>query len=174
MLTKLSILYAKKMQQTVFLFVCLFFNAIPGSSVSKESACSAGDPGSITGSGRWPGEGNANPLQYSCLERLMDRGAWRATVHGFTRVRQDLVTKQQQHQLRQIQSRLEGLVNQTRSHASVSIHVCGTWWSLLVTLQFTARETLALRFLWQWATLLTTAHLGMVTSLATVTFKRMN
>ena len=80
------------------------------------------------------GEGNGNPRQYSCLGNPVDRGAWRATVHGVTGVRQDLVTKQQQHQLRQRQSRLEGLVNQTRSHASVSVHDCGTQWSLLVTL----------------------------------------
>ena len=49
------------------------------SLVSKESACNAGDPGSIPGSGRSPGEGNGNPLQYSCLENPMDRGAWWAT-----------------------------------------------------------------------------------------------
>ena len=54
----------------------------PSSSVSKESACSAGDLGSIPGSGRSPGEGNGNPLQYSCLENAMDRGDWPATVHG--------------------------------------------------------------------------------------------
>ena len=47
-----------------------------------ESACSAGDRGSIPGSGRSPGEGHGNPLQYSCLENPMDRGAWWATVHG--------------------------------------------------------------------------------------------
>ena len=51
-------------------------------SDSKESACNAGDPGSIPASGRCPGEGNGNPLQYSCLENSMDRGAWQATVHG--------------------------------------------------------------------------------------------
>ena len=43
------------------------------------------DTGSIPGSGRSPGEGNDNPLQYSCLENLMDRGAWKATVHGITK-----------------------------------------------------------------------------------------
>ena len=53
----------------------------------KESACSAGDPGLIPGSGRSPGEENGNPLQYSYLEKPMDRGAWQATVHGVTRVR---------------------------------------------------------------------------------------
>ena len=46
--------------------------------------------------GRSPGEGNINPFQYSCLGNHMDRGAWKATYHGFTRVRHDLTTKQQQ------------------------------------------------------------------------------
>ena len=55
---------------------------LPGGSDSKESTCNAGDPGSTPGSERSPGEGNGNPLQYSCLENSMDRGAWRATVHG--------------------------------------------------------------------------------------------
>ena len=55
------------------------------SSVGKESACSAGNPGSIPGLGRSPGEGNGNPLQYPCLENLMDRGAWWAAVHGVTK-----------------------------------------------------------------------------------------
>ena len=54
----------------------------PGGSDSKASAYNAGDPGSIPGSGRSPGEGNGNPLQYSCLENPMDREAWWATVHG--------------------------------------------------------------------------------------------
>ena len=47
----------------------------------KASACNAGDPGLIPGLGRSPGEGNGNPLQYSCLENSMDGGAWWATVH---------------------------------------------------------------------------------------------
>ena len=51
----------------------------------KESACSAGDPGLIPGSRRSPGGGHGNPLQYSCLENPMDRGAWRATVHGIAK-----------------------------------------------------------------------------------------
>ena len=55
---------------------------IPGDSNVKESACNAGDPGSIPGLGRSSGEGNGNPLQYSCLENPMDGGAWNATVHG--------------------------------------------------------------------------------------------
>ena len=53
-----------------------------GGSDSKESACNVGDLGSIPGLGRSPGEGNGNSLQYSCLEKSMDRGAWEATAHG--------------------------------------------------------------------------------------------
>ena len=53
-----------------------------GGSVSKESACNAGDLGSILGSGRSPGKRNGYPLQYSYLENSMDRGGWWATVHG--------------------------------------------------------------------------------------------
>ena len=53
-----------------------------GGSDGKASAYNAGDPGSIPGSGRSPGEGNGNPLQHSCLENPMDRGAWWAAVHG--------------------------------------------------------------------------------------------
>jgi len=59
----------------------------PYSSVSKESACSIGDLGSIPGLGRSPGEGNGNLLQYPCLENLMDTGAWWAAVHGVTKSR---------------------------------------------------------------------------------------
>ena len=56
--------------------------SFPGGSDGKESACSAGDPGSIPGLGRSPGKGNGNPLQCSCLEKSMDGGAWRATAMG--------------------------------------------------------------------------------------------
>ena len=59
----------------------------PGDSDDKESACIAGDPGSILGSGRSLGGGNGNPLQYSCLENTMDRGAWQATVYGIVKSR---------------------------------------------------------------------------------------
>ena len=58
-------------------------------SDGEESACNAGDPGSIPGLERSPGEGNGNPLQHSCLENFMDRGAWWAIVHGVTESRQD-------------------------------------------------------------------------------------
>ena len=57
-------------------------NFSPGGPDSKESACNAGDLGLIPGLGRSPGGGHGNPLQYSCLENPMDRGAWWATVHG--------------------------------------------------------------------------------------------
>ena len=56
-----------------------------GGSEVKVSACNARDLSSIPGSGRSPGEENGNPLQYSCLENLMDRGTWWATVHGITK-----------------------------------------------------------------------------------------
>ena len=56
-------------------------NGFPGSSDGKESACNVGDPSPAPGSGRSPGERHGNPLQYSCLEDSMDRGAWQATVH---------------------------------------------------------------------------------------------
>ena len=59
------------------------------------NAGDAGDAGSIPGMGRSPGGRNGNPLQYSCLANPKDRGARRATVHGFTRVRDDLLIKQQ-------------------------------------------------------------------------------
>ena len=59
-------------------------------SVGKESACSTGDPGSIPGLGRSPEEENGNPLQYPCLENLMDRGAWWTAVHGVTKSRAQL------------------------------------------------------------------------------------
>ena len=59
----------------------------PCSSVGKEYACSTGDPGSIAGLGRSPGEGNGNPLQHPCLEDLMDTGGWWAAVHGVAKSR---------------------------------------------------------------------------------------
>ena len=61
--------------------------SFPGGSHDKVSACNVGDPGSIPGLGRPPGEGNGNPLQYSYLENPMDGGAWWATVHGVAKSR---------------------------------------------------------------------------------------
>ena len=68
----------KNFPQLVVIYTVNF----PGGSDCKESACNVGDPGLIPGSGRSPREGNGNWLQYSCMENPMDRGAWRATVHG--------------------------------------------------------------------------------------------
>ena len=64
----------------------------------KNLPVNAGDVGLIPGSGRSPGGGNGNPLQYSCLENSMDRGAWQAIVHGITRVGHSLVTKPPEQQ----------------------------------------------------------------------------
>ena len=70
---------------------------IPNGSDGKETACNAGDPSLIPGSGRYPGEGNGNSLQYSCLENSMDRGTWGgrrevqggggvAAIHGLAKI----------------------------------------------------------------------------------------
>ena len=64
----------------------------PCSSVGKESVCNEGDWGSIPELERSLGEENGNPLQYSCLENPMKRGAWQATVHGVARVGHDLAS----------------------------------------------------------------------------------
>ena len=60
----------------------LTFPGFPGDSNSKESACNARKPGSISGLGRAPGKGNGSPLQYSCLKHSMERGAWWAPAMG--------------------------------------------------------------------------------------------
>ena len=71
---------------------------LPGGSVVKNLSANkgdTGDSGSISGSGRSPGGGNGNPLQCSCLENSMDRGAWQATVHGV--IKQSDTTEQPEH-----------------------------------------------------------------------------
>ena len=68
----------------------LWYAVHPRNSAVKESACNAGDTRLIPGWGRAPGGGYDNPLQYSCLENPMDRGAWQATVHGVTQNRTGL------------------------------------------------------------------------------------
>ena len=75
---------------TLFYLLSCSYTPAP-TPVGKESACNAGDLGSIPGSGRSPEEGNGNPLQYSCLENPIDRGAWQVTVRGIARVGHDLV-----------------------------------------------------------------------------------
>ena len=84
-----SLFYSKHVLSTSYINTLGF----PHSPVGKESACHAGDLGLIPGSGWSPGKGNGNPLQYSCLENPMDRGAWQATIHGVARAGHDLVTK---------------------------------------------------------------------------------
>ena len=76
----------------------------PGGSEDKASACNAGDPGTIPGLGRSPGEGNGNPLQYSCPENPMGRGAWQATVHGVAKSQTWLSNFTHTHTLLQVLS----------------------------------------------------------------------
>ena len=108
-----SLLFAIRMVSSAYLRLLIFLPAIlipacdpawhfawcgfPCSSVSKESACIAGDLGLIPGLGRFLGEGNGNPLQYSCLENPMDRRSWEATVRGIARVGHDLVNNHHHH-----------------------------------------------------------------------------
>ena len=96
----LNVIWSKKKKETVvedsllYLFIILFLShhsnlnksirGFPGGSDDKESAWNAGDPGSISGSGRPPGKGNVNPLQYSCLQNSMDRVVWQVIVYGVT------------------------------------------------------------------------------------------
>ena len=73
---------------SVYVYVCVcvcVWMGFPHGSDSKQSSCNAGDSGLIPGLGRSPGEGNGYPLQYSCLENSIDRGAWQATVHGVSK-----------------------------------------------------------------------------------------
>ena len=76
-----------------YIYVTIKLQGFPGGSDDKASVCNAGDPGLIPGLRRSPGEGNGSPLQYSCLENPMDRGAWQTTAYGVARVGHDLVTK---------------------------------------------------------------------------------
>ena len=76
---------------------------------SGESACNAGDASAIPASGRPPGGGHDNPLQYSCLENPMDRGAWRGTVHGVTKSQTNIHTYAHTY---------------TCTHAHTHTHVC--------------------------------------------------
>ena len=74
------------MPETV-LGVCICIRGFPGGIVVKNLPANAGDAGSVAGLGRSPGEGNGNPLQYSCLENPTDKEVWRATVHGVPKSR---------------------------------------------------------------------------------------
>ena len=89
-LFKLVFLFSSEKYPEVELVIYMGF---PCSSVSKESACNAGDPGSIPGLGRSHGQGNGHPLLYSCLKNPRDTGVWWATVYGVARVGCHLATK---------------------------------------------------------------------------------
>ena len=78
------------------LYSLVVYRGFPDDSDSKESACNEGDLGLIPGSGRSPGGGQGNALQYSCLENPMDRGAWQTTVHGVSKT-QTRLSDQAQH-----------------------------------------------------------------------------
>ena len=69
----------------MIIIMTYMYNGFPRGSDSKESACNAGDLGSIPGLGRSPSGGHGNPLQYSYIENPMNRGSWQATVHGITK-----------------------------------------------------------------------------------------
>ena len=84
---KVSIVKQWERQGIVYLRVADGQLGFPGGSEITAPACNVGDLGSILGLGRFPGEGNGNPLQYSCLENPMDGGAWWATVHGVAKSR---------------------------------------------------------------------------------------
>ena len=84
---------------TLFIYTLIYlYMGFPGISVVKNLPANAGDKVPIPRLGKFPGVGNGNPLQYSCLENPMDRGAWQTIVHGVARrVRHNLATKQQQY-----------------------------------------------------------------------------
>ena len=88
----------------------------------KNPPTGAGDAGSIPGSGRSPGEGNGNPLQCSCLENPMYRGAWRATVHGVTESQTGLSTHTSAESPLCVRIRVECFVSVSslKSHSTVS------------------------------------------------------
>ena len=115
----------------------------------KASAYNAGHPGSIPGSGRSPGEGNGNPLQYSCLENPMGGGAWQATVHGVAKSRTRLSDFTFFHFLEQDHlvsnpgianyhlsdfNQLSGLIGRVRVRAHVSIIYMYIYTKYFVTL----------------------------------------
>ena len=91
------------------------------SSVGKESACNAGDHGSISGLGRFPGEENGYPLQYSCLGNSTDRWAWWASVHGVTRVGHDLATKPPHLLLYILQSQISIHLSKGQDNSSMAL-----------------------------------------------------
>ena len=119
-----------------FIYFYLTVQGFPDGSDGQESACNAGDPSSIPESGRSPGEGNGNPLQYSCLENSMDRGAWQATVHGVAKSQTRLSDQQTDTRLN------------TRSylqHAGSLVAAYAIWASLVAQL---VKNPPAMREMW--------------------------
>ena len=104
----------------IYLYVSL---GLPRWVSSKESACNARDPGSIPGSGRSPGGGNGNTLQYSCLETPTDGGAWRAEVYGVTASSMTEAHEQASAQLSAIYPSIIHLLVYLRSRLSVKLYV---------------------------------------------------
>ena len=90
-----ALVYSLDVYICVNMYVCLMWTASRVALVVKNPPANAGDMGLIPGSGRSPGGGNDNLLQYSCLQNLMARGAWLTIVHGVARVRHNWATKQQ-------------------------------------------------------------------------------
>ena len=80
----LTFMNVNRVGHYIWSIICLI-SGFPGGSDGEESTCNIGNLGLIPASGRSSGEGNGYPLQYSCLENPMDRGAWRATVPGVTK-----------------------------------------------------------------------------------------
>ena len=93
-----------------FLSLITIFNMTVGGSEGKASACNAGELGSIPGSGSSPGEGNGNPLQYSCLENPMNGGVWWPTVHGVAK------SQTQLSDFTSLHFALQKLITMIRSH----------------------------------------------------------
>ena len=97
---------------------------LPGGSDGKESTCNVGDLGSIPGLGRSPGGGQGNPLPYSCLENLMDRGAWQATVNGVAKSQTWLNTSTIQNQINYNVNRIIQNLRELRSHPLCFKYFC--------------------------------------------------
>ena len=114
--------------------VILHPEGFSGGSNSKESACNAGDPGSISGLGRSPGEGNGYPLQYFCLENSMNRGAWWASVHGITKRHQEWFVSTLWCLGPQLgRLRWQGWHRRARMTWRLFNHISGTWPAMTLT-----------------------------------------
>ena len=97
------------------LYILIYCTTGCGGSDGKESACNAEDSGSIPGSQRSPGEGNGNPVQYSCLENSMDRGVWWATIHGVRKSRTQL-SNQHFHFHRYMEKNIKSIFSYTHTN----------------------------------------------------------